>query len=75
MSTLSASGGVPQLPEHAFETERTRERVTLAQLSKPRRALVYLAVLTAVTVGGILALGASVLVLGELSGAFTLSML
>lgn len=75
MSTLSAPEEDPQSPERASDAGETRERVTIAQLSKPRRALVYLAVLTAVTVGGILALGASVVVLGELSGAFTLSML
>jgi hypothetical protein len=75
MSTLSAPEEDPQFPERASEAVEPRERVTIAQLSKPRRALVYLAVLTAVTVGGILALGASVVVLGELSGAFTLSML
>lgn len=45
---------------------------SMNQLSKPRRALVYLAVITLVTVGSLLALGASVLVLGELTGAFSM---
>lgn len=72
MSTLSAPEEVPQAPER--DTVATH-RISVAQLSKPRRALVYLAVLTLVTVGGILALGASVLVLGALSGAFGPSML
>jgi len=71
MSTLSAPEEVPQSPERDTATNR----ISVAQLSKPRKALVYLAVLTLVTVGGILALGASVLVLGALSGAFGPSML
>lgn len=72
MSTLSAPEELQQTPER--EAASTH-RVSVAQLSKPRKALVYLAVLTLVTVGGILALGASVLVLGALSGAFGPSVL
>lgn len=45
------------------------------RLPKPVKALVYLAMLTMLTLVGIAALGASVLVIGELSGSFDLSSL
>lgn len=43
------------------------------RLSKPAKALVYMVVLTLATVGGIVALAVSVLLLGELSGVSMLS--
>ncbi|MEU6131417.1 hypothetical protein ABZ805_19770 [Saccharopolyspora sp. NPDC047091] len=46
---------------------------TVAQLPKPIRALVYLVMLSLLTVAGISALLASIVVIGQLTGAFNVA--